>query len=106
MHHVAVHAVVGDVQQARDELAIPFDQVSVERGPRRELPLEHEAALRPDGDDDGVFDHLRLHQPQDLGAEIVVAIAPADAPACDLAAAQVDALELPRVHVDLEERAR
>ena len=47
-----------------------------------------------------------LHQAQDLGAEVVVAVAPADAAARHPAAAQVNPLEQPRVHVDLEQRPR
>ena len=106
MHHLAVDDVVGDVEQARDELAVAIDEIGVERRPRRQLALQHEAALRPDRDDDRVLHHLGLHQAEDLGAEVVVAIAPAQAAARDPAAAQVDALELARVHVDLEQRPR
>ena len=106
MHHLALDDVVGDVEQARDELAVAIDQIGVERGARRHFALQHEAAFGADGDDDGVLDHLRLHQAEDFGAEVVVAIAPAQAAARDLAAAQVDAFDLARVHVDLEERAR
>ena len=62
--------------------------------------------FEPDRDDDGVLDHLRLHQAEDLGAEVVVPIAPAEAAARDLAAAQVNAFQLARVDVDLEQRAR
>ena len=106
VQHARVRQVVGHVQQARDVLAVAVDQVGVERGPRRHVALQHEAALRPDRHDHRVLDHLGLHQAQDLGAEVVVAVAPADAAARDLAAAQVDALQQARVHVDLEHRPR
>ena len=106
VHDLALHQVVGDVEEAGHELAVALDQVRVQRRPRRQLALQHEAALRPDRDDDGVLQLLRLHQPEDLGAEVVVAIAPAQAAARDHAAAQVDAFQLARVHVDLEQRPR
>ena len=48
--------------------------------------LEHEAALGTHRDDQGVLDHLGLHQAQDLSAEVLAAIGPADAAARDLAA--------------------
>ena len=103
---LAVHDVVGDVEQAGDELAVAVDQVVVEGGPGGHVALQHEAALGAHGHDDRVLDHLGLHEAQDLGAEVVVAVAPADAAARDLAPAQVDPLELARVHVDLDHRPR
>ena len=106
VQHLAVRAVVRHVEQAGHELPVAVDQVLVERRPRRNVALQHEAALRADRHDHRVLDHLGLHQPQDLGAEVVVAVRPADAAARHLAAAQVDALEPPRVDVDLVERPR
>ena len=99
-------AVVGDVEETRDVLPVAVDQVLVERGPRRHVTLQDEAALRPDRHDDRVLDHLRLHEAEDLGPEVVVAVAPADPAAGDAAAAQVDALDAPRVDVDLDHRPR
>ena len=57
--------------------------------------LTDEAALGADRDDHRVLDHLRLHQAEDLGAEVLAPVRPADAAARDLAAAQVDALHAP-----------
>ena len=106
MQDGAVDDVVGDVEQARDELAVAVDEVLVERRPRRHVALQHEAALRAHRHDDDVLHHLRLHQAEDLGAEVVVTVAPADAAARHLAAAQVDAFEPARMDVDLVERPR
>ena len=66
---------------------------------------EVEAALRAVRDDHRVLRHLRAHEAEDLGA-VVHAVRPAEAAAGDLAAAQVDALDLGRVDVDLEQRRR
>ena len=68
--------------------------------------LEDEAALRAGGDDDGVLDRLRLHQPEDLGAEVLAPVRPADPAAGDLARAEMDALHPRRVDEDLEHRPR
>jgi hypothetical protein len=52
-----------------------------------------EAALGAGRHDHRVLDQLRLHQAEDLGAEIVAPVGPAQAAAGDRAAAQVDALD-------------
>ncbi len=101
-----VHAVVRQVEKPGDELPVAVDQVVVQGGAPRHLALQHEAALGSDGDDDRVLDHLGLHEAQDLGAEVVVAIAPADPAPRHLSPAQVDPLQAPRVDVDLEHGPR
>ena len=68
--------------------------------------LQDEAALRAVRHDDRVLDPLRLHQAEDLGAVVLLAVGPADAAAGDHAAAQVDRLHLRRIHEDLEQRER
>ena len=73
---------------------------------RRRRPLDDEAALGADRHDDRVLHHLRLHQPEDLGAEILAPVGPADAAARHLAAAQMDRLDARRVDEDLDQRAR
>ncbi len=78
MEHLAVRAVVGHVEEPGDELAVAVDQVLVEGRARGHLALQHEAALRAHRHDHRVLDHLGLHEAQDLGAEVVVAVAPAD----------------------------
>ena len=69
-------------------------------------PLEHEAAFGADRDDQRVLDHLRLHQAEHLGAEVLAPVGPAEAAAGDLAAAQVHSLDPRRVDEDLEQRPR
>ncbi len=65
---------VGQVQQAADEhLVLRLDLRAQVGGIGRAL-LQDEPALGPGGDDDGVLAHLRLHQAQHLGAEVVQAV--------------------------------
>src|SRR6185369_8174293 len=49
---------------------------------------------------------LRLHEAEDLGAEVLGTIAPADPPARDLPGAEMDALHRHGVDVHFVERAR
>ena len=72
----------------------------------RRRPLDDEAALGADRHDQRVLDHLRLHQPEDLGAEVLAPVRPAHPAARDPAAAQVHALDARRVDEDLELRPR
>ena len=106
-HHFAVDPVVGDVEQAAQEGLVAGDAFLHQRlalaGGRL---LEHESALGPDRHDDHVLHHLRLHQAQHLGAEVLHAVRPADAAARDHAAAQVHCLDARRVDPDLEHRPR
>ena len=107
-HHLAGDDVVGHVKQSRQEQPVARDpllgQLLATAAGRR--ALDHEPALGADRDDQRVLDHLRLHQPQHLGAEVLGAVRPAQPTAGDLAAAQVHSLEARRVHEDLELRAR
>ena len=100
--------VVGDVEQAAQERLVAADALLQERravaGRRR--ALDDEAALGAHRHDDRVLDHLRLHQAQDLGAEVLPPVGPAQAAARDLAAAQMHALDIGRVDEDLERRPR
>ena len=104
--HVVADDVVGEVEQTGDELAVAghaFGAVLV--GVRRRA-LHHEPALRTGGHDDRVLHDLRLHQPEDLGTEVLTPIAPAQAATGDAAVAQVHALHARRAHPDLVHRAR
>ena len=65
-----------------------------------------EAALAARRHDDGVLDHLGLDEPEDLGAEVLAPVGPAQAAAGDLAEAQVHALDAGAVDPDLEHRPR
>ena len=107
-HHLAGHEVVGQVEQRAQVVLVAghaFLQVGLALAGRRRL-LQHEAALAAHRHDDGVLHHLRLHQAQHLGAEVLRPVAPAQPAARHLAAAQVDALEARRVDEDLEQRPR
>ena len=108
-HHRALGVeVVGDVQKAAHQRLVALDALGQRRlapGGRRRRALDHEAALGADRHDDGVLDHLRLHQPEDLRAEILAAVGPADAAARHLAAAQMDALHPRAVDEHLDHRA-
>ena len=104
-HDLAVDQVVGDVEHAAQERLIAGNAFLHQRiaVACRRL-LQHEAALCPDRHDDHVLHHLRLHQAEHFGAEVLHAVGPADAAARDVAAAQVHGLHSRRVHPDLEER--
>ena len=100
--------IVGDVDQRTDEGLVgggANGQEGLAVGVRRHL-LGIEAALGAYRHDDGVLDLLRLHQAQDLGAEILAPVAPADAAACDAAKAQMHAFDLGRIDEDLAPGAR
>ncbi len=105
---LAVDQVVGDVEQPGDEGRVAGDalgQPGVAVARVGQL-LAEEPALRADRHDHGVLDHLRLDQPQHLGAEVVAPVGPAQATAGHRAEAQVDALDPGRVDEDLVRRPR
>ena len=108
LHHAAA-GVVGDAQQGVDEdpvagLALGLPGSPVHRRVRQ--PLGDEAALGPDRHDHGVLHGLGLHQAEHLGAEVLLAVRPAQAAAGHLAEAQVDALDTRGVDEDLVGRPR
>ncbi len=113
-HHIggrddrSAHDIIGDIEQAGEELAVAGDallQVGLAPPLGRWL-LDDEAALRADRHDHRVFHHLRFHQAEDLGTEILRTVRPAQAAACDLAAAQVDALGADGIDENLCVRTR
>ncbi len=91
---LAVLEVVGHFEHRGDELAVgrtTFLRPAFAVGGGIGQPLGEEAALRPDRDDHRVLDLLGLDQAEDLGAEVLAAIAPAQATAGHRAEAQVHA---------------
>jgi len=107
MHDPAVDDVVGDRQQRADEDPVAFGafrqpRVAIDRGGGELLGVE--AALGAGRHDHRILDALRLHQPEDFGAEVVTPIRPAQAAACNRAGAQVDALDPRRIDPDLAPR--
>ena len=100
--------IVGDVEQAADEQLVGGHALGHElfaAGAFLEQ-LRHEAALGADRHDHRVLDLLRLHETEDLGAEILRPVRPADAAARHLAEAQVHALDPRRIDEDFVERRR
>ena len=100
--------VVSDVEHGRDEQRIGGDAFGRDRLARaaERQEFRNEAALGADRHDHGVLDLLRLDQPQNLGAEILRPVRPADAAARDLAEAQMHALDARRIDEDFVERPR
>ena len=107
-HHAATRIIVGDVEQAADQGLVAGDAFGLDLLARAACGglLHVEAALRSHRHDDGVLHHLRLHQAEDLGAEILAPVGPADSTARDASAAQVDALHARAVHEDLDQWPR
>ena len=102
-------AVVGDVEQGPDEGPVALGPGLVPGLAvlgRVGQALADEAALGPGGHDDDVLHLLRLDQAEDLGAEVLQPVRPAQPAAGDGAEAQVDALDVRAAHPDLVRRAR
>jgi hypothetical protein len=95
-HDPVAGDVVGQIEQAADQRAVARDDLRLLRvAPALREPLRDETALRADRHDHRVLDVLRLHQPEDLGAEILEAVRPADPAARDPPHAQVHARRSP-----------
>ena len=105
-HDPAVDHVVGDVEQPADERPVAGRDLGVQRVPARGWRLHDEPALGADRHDDGVLDGLRLGEPEDLGAEVLRPVRPAQPAAGDGAAPQVHALDPGGVDEDLEHGPR
>ena len=104
VHHPPGDDVVGDRQQRADEdfiggAALGGPTLAVDRGAGELLGIE--PALRARRHDHRVLDALGLHQPENLGAEVIAPVGPAQPPARHRARAQVDALDPPRIDENL-----
>ena len=102
--HGAGLEVVGDVQHGADEHPVAGQHlalVGLAVG-RVGQPLADEAALGAGRHDDRVLDLLGLGQAEDLGAEVLAPVRPAQAAPGDVGEPQVDALEPGRVDEQLE----
>ncbi len=100
--------IVGDIEQARDEQHVgrgAFLLHGFARAADGE-PFRQEPALGADRHDHRVLDLLRLGEAEDLGAEILRPVRPADAAARHLSEPQMHAFEPRRIHEDLVERPR
>ena len=100
--------IVAEFKYRSDEGLVAGDAVRHDRIAITAYGRAHgnETALGANRHNDRVLDLLRLDQAQDLGAEILAPVRPADAAARHLAAAQVNALHLRAVDENLGERAR
>ncbi len=107
-HKLVVDQIVGDLQETGDEQLVgagAFGEDFFARSAGGEF-LRYEAALGADRHDYRILDVLGLHQTEDLGAEILRTVGPAQTTAGDHATAQVDAFDVGRVDEDLGEGAR
>ena len=108
-HHLSVHQIVGQVQHARNKLAIgglALGQPSVTiDGWIRQRPSE-KSTLCAHGHDDSVFDLLRLNQAQDLGAEVLLPITPTQSASGHRSETQVHSFYARRVHPNFVLRPR
>ena len=106
-HDLVAVEIVGDVEEARDEDAVGGEPLGRDRlAASGRQPFRHEAALGADRNDHGVLDLLRLGEAEDLGAEVLRPVGPADAAARHLAEAEMDAVDARAVHEDFAERTR
>ena len=92
-HRLAVDEVVGELEQRADERPVAGDDLGRERVAVGRRRLDDEPALGADRHDDRVLHRLRLHQAEDLGAEVFAAVGPADAAARDAPGSQVHAFD-------------
>ena len=106
--HPAAGEVVGDVQHAAHEGPVAGDAFLLDGlaacGDRQLLGKE--APLGADRDDHRILHHLRLGEPQHLGAEILAPVRPAYAAARHRAAAQMHGLDARRIDENLVLRPR
>ncbi len=94
--------IVGQVEQAIQERLVGAHRLGadgIDRTATRQ-GLGIESALGADRHDDGVLDLLRLDETQDLGAEVVLAVRPAQAAARHRTEAQVHAFDVRRPDED------
>ncbi len=108
VHDLVVDDIVRHRKQGADEdlvAVLAFGQPRIALvGRRKHLCIK--AALGSRRHDDRVLDQLSLHQPENLGPEIVPPVRPAKASASDRAAAKVDSFDPRRIDPDLAPRDR
>ncbi len=102
-HQILALEIVGDVEHAVDEASVAVHDLGHHRVAVTAFGqlLGHETALGTDRHDHRVLDVLGAHQAQDLRAEVLAPVRPAQAAARHLPAAQVDPLDPRRVDPDL-----
>ncbi len=100
-HDFIALAVVGDIQKATNKGLVALDTLFEIFLAVLDDGFDHEATLGAHRYDHGVFHHLRLHKAENLGAEILVPVRPAQTAACDHVAAQVNGLYAGRIDENL-----
>ena len=107
-HHLAFEEVVGKVQQAADEQLVAGDGLGLDlvTAAAERQATGHEATLGTHRHDHRILHLLRLDQAEHLGAEVLLAIRPAQPAARHRTEAQVHALDARRIDEDLEQRHR
>ena len=105
-HDRAVDEIIREVEHSPDERAVADEYLVAECAGISRRALDDEPAFRADGNDHRILLGLGLHQPEDLGAEVVASIRPPDPSTRDITTAQVHGFDTRRVHPDLVHRAR
>ena len=90
---LAVDEVVGHVEKPPHERAVAGRDLGEQRVPARGWGLHDEPALGADRHDDGVLHGLGLRQPENLSAEVLGTVGPAQPAAGDRTTPQVHALD-------------
>src|SRR5699024_8998947 len=100
----AVDEVVGDVEQAADELLVAGHDLlhHLFTSPTLGQSLADEPALGAAGNDYGVLHHLCLDQAEDLRSEVLEAVGPAQATASHRTEPHVHPLHAGGVHIHLD----
>ena len=94
-HYLICDPVIRDIQQPANKFLVAGDTLLLPGVPvRRGAPFEHKAALGPHRHDNGVLHHLRLHQAQHFGTEILTPVGPAQPAPGHRTTAQVNTLHL------------
>ena len=105
-HKLVALQVVGDVEQAADLGLVALDHFFHQRLALRRRPLHDKAAFRADRHDNRVLHLLRLDQAEDLAAEILQPVGPAEPATGDLAEPEMHGLDPRAIDEDLNHRFR
>ena len=100
--------IVGDVEQRRDEHFVGGDAFRLDSlaRPAGGQKFRHKAAFGADRHDHRVLDVLRLDQTEDLGAEVLRPVRPANAATRHFAEAQMHGFDPRRIDENFIERPR
>ena len=92
-YDLSVDNIIGEIEQTGDEDLVACDglghyclTITIRQ------TLRYEATLGSGGNNHGVLDNLRFHEPQDFGSKIGPAVGPSNTPPCDIATTQMHTL--------------